>query len=30
MSSNETMEQHVNKLSAMIEEFNAIGTIMPS
>ncbi len=29
MSSNENMEQHVNKLSAMIEEFDAIGAIMP-
>jgi hypothetical protein len=29
MSSNETMEQHVNKLSAMVEEFDAIGAIMP-
>jgi hypothetical protein len=29
MSYNETMEQHVNKLNAMVEEFDAIGVIMP-
>ncbi len=29
MSSNETMEQHVNKLSAMVKKFDAIGAIMP-
>jgi hypothetical protein len=28
MNFNETMEQHVNKLSAMIQEFDAIGAIM--
>jgi hypothetical protein len=29
MSFNETMEQHVNKLSAMVEDFDAIGALMP-
>jgi hypothetical protein len=29
MSSNETMEQHVNKLSVMVEELDAIGIKVP-
>jgi type III secretory pathway component EscT len=30
MSSNETMEQHVNKLNTMAKELNAIGISVPS
>jgi hypothetical protein len=29
MNSNETMEQHVNKLNVMVEELNAIGSKVP-
>jgi len=29
MNSNETMEQHVNKLNVMVEEFDAIGAKVP-
>jgi len=29
MNSNETMEQHVNKLNIMVEELDAIGAKMP-
>jgi len=29
MSSNETMEQHINKLGVMVEEFKAIETKVP-
>jgi len=29
MTSNETVEQHINKLNVMAEELNAIGTEVP-
>jgi hypothetical protein len=29
MNSNETMEQHVNKLNVMVEELDAIGSKVP-